>query len=131
MGEPDKPEDLLAHRVIAYSQFEGPTAWSFTRGTANVSIAIQPVLRVSAGEGMRSCILAGLGIGMGSRLMFAPELASGSVRAVLGDWGLSPVDVWAMFPAGRKSSRRARAFVDWLETVVGTNGELRPARSLA
>ncbi|MEI6643174.1 MAG: LysR family transcriptional regulator [Novosphingobium sp.] len=124
MGEPATPDELPAHRLIAYSQFEGPTAWSFTHGATNTSVAIQPVVRVSAGEGMRSCILAGLGIGMGSRLMFAPELAAGTVRPVLADWELSPVDVWVMFPAGRKSSRRARAFAEWLETVVGANGEL-------
>lgn len=127
MGAPRTPEDLLAHRVVAYSQFEGATAWSFTRGTAAVSIAVQPTLRVSAAEGMRSCILAGLGIGMGSRLMFTPELAAGTVRPVLTEWGLSTLDVWAMFPSGRKSSRRARAFVDWLEVVVGGDGELEPA----
>lgn len=127
MGAPKTPEDLLAHRVVAYSQFEGATAWSFTRGTAAVSIAVQPTLRVSAAEGMRSCILAGLGIGMGSRLMFTPELAAGTVRPVLTEWGLSTLDVWAMFPSGRKSSRRARAFVDWLEAVVGGDGELEPA----
>lgn len=127
MGAPKTPEDLLAHRVVAYSQFEGATAWSFTRGTAAVSIAVQPTLRVSAAEGMRSCILAGLGIGMGSRLMFTPELAAGTVRPVLTEWGLSTLDVWAMFPSGRKSSRRARAFVDWLEVVVGGDGELEPA----
>jgi DNA-binding transcriptional LysR family regulator len=126
MGAPGTPEDLLAHRTIAYSQFEGPTAWSFTRGTAAVSIAVQPSLRVSAAEGMRSCILSGLGIGMGSRLMFTPELAAGTVRPVLTEWSLSPLDVWAMFPSGRKSSRRARAFVDWLEGLVGGNGEMEP-----
>lgn len=126
MGAPGTPEDLLAHRTIAYSQFEGPTAWSFTRGTAAVSIAVQPTLRVSAAEGMRSCILSGLGIGMGSRLMFTPELAAGTVRPVLTEWSLSPLDVWAMFPSGRKSSRRARAFVDWLEGLVGGNGEMEP-----
>lgn len=127
MGAPKTPEDLLAHRVIAYSQFEGPTAWSFTRGTAAVSIAVQPTLRVSAAEGMRSCILTGLGIGMGSRLMFTPELAAGTVRPVLTEWSLSTLDIWAMFPSGRKSSRRARAFVDWLEGIVGSDGELEPA----
>lgn len=126
MGAPKTPEDLLAHRTIAYSQFDGATAWSFTRGTANVSVAVQPTLRVSAGEGMRSCILAGLGIGLGSRLMFTPELSTGTVRAVLTDWNLSTIDVWAMFPSGRKSSRRARAFVDWLEGIVGGDGELAP-----
>ena len=127
MGTPETPEDLLAHRVVAYSQFEGPTAWSFTRGTATVSVAVQPTLRVSAAEGMRSCILSGLGIGMGSRLMFTPELAAGTVRPVLTEWSLPALDVWAMFPSGRKSSRRARAFIDWLEGLVGGNGELAPA----
>ncbi|GEN99947.1 LysR family transcriptional regulator [Novosphingobium sediminis] len=127
MGAPKTPEDLLAHRVVAYSQFEGATAWSFNKGTAAVSVAVQPTLRVSAAEGMRSCILAGLGIGMGSRLMFAPELSAGTVRPVLTEWNLSTLDVWAMFPSGRKSSRRARAFVDWLESIVGSDGELRPA----
>lgn len=127
MGAPKTPEDLLAHRVVAYSQFEGATAWSLTRGTAAVSIAVQPTLRVSAAEGMRSCILSGLGIGMGSRLMFTPELAAGTVRPVLTEWSMSTLDVWAMFPSGRKSSRRARAFVDWLESVVGGDGELEPA----
>ncbi len=127
MGAPQTPEDLLAHRVVVYSQFEGPTAWSFARGTATVSVAVQPTLRVSAAEGMRSCIVAGLGIGMGSRLMFTPELAAGTVRPVLTEWNLSTLDVWAMFPSGRKSSRRARAFVDWLESIVGSDGALQPA----
>jgi DNA-binding transcriptional LysR family regulator len=127
MGAPQTPEDLLAHRTVAYSQFEGATAWSFTRGTAAVSVAVQPTLRVSAAEGMRSCVLADLGIGMGSRLMFTPELAAGTVRPVLTEWSLSTLDVWAMFPSGRKSSRRARAFVDWLESIVGGDGALEPA----
>jgi DNA-binding transcriptional LysR family regulator len=123
---PSMPEDLLAHRIIAYSQFDGPTAWSFAKGTSNVSVAVQPTVRVSAGEGVRSCILAGLGIGLGSRLMFAPELASGLVQVVLPDWKLPMVDVWAMFPAGRKSSYRARAFMNWLEAIIGPDGQALP-----
>ncbi|MEL0251492.1 MAG: LysR family transcriptional regulator [Novosphingobium sp.] len=123
---PSMPEHLLAHRIIAYSQFDGPTAWSFAKGTSNVSVAVQPTVRVSAGEGVRSCILAGLGIGLGSRLMFAPELASGLVQVVLPNWKLPTVDVWAMFPAGRKSSHRARAFINWLEAIVGPDGQALP-----
>ncbi|WP_298196349.1 LysR family transcriptional regulator [Novosphingobium sp.] len=117
-GEPGRPEDLLAHRIVAYSQFEGPTAWSFQQGTASVSVAVQPTLRVSAAEGMRSCILSELGIGMGSALMFTPELAAGTVRPVLAEWHLPSLDVWAMLPSGRKATRRARVFVDWIEGVL-------------
>lgn len=126
-GEPASPEALENHRLIAYSQFEGPTAWTFTRGAKSMAVAVRPTVTVSAGEGMRGCVLAGLGIGLGSRLMFSTELGNGEVRRVLGDWDMSAVDVWAMFPSGRKTSRRARAFVEWLEGTVGADGELKEA----
>jgi DNA-binding transcriptional LysR family regulator len=123
-GAPESPDALMSHRVLAYSQFDGPSAWSFTRGTATVSVAIQPTVRVSAADAMRSCVLSDLGIGMGSRLMFAPELADGRVRAVLPDWGLPTIDVWAMLPSGRRASQRARVFLQWLEGLIGRDGHL-------
>jgi DNA-binding transcriptional LysR family regulator len=46
--------------------------------------------------------------------MFAPELEDGRVVSLLEDWALSPVDLWAIYPAGRLPSSRARAFVTWL-----------------
>ena len=50
--------------------------------------------------------------------MFAPELARGVVRAVLEDWTLPPIDLWAVFPAGRRVSAKARAFVAFIEEVL-------------
>jgi len=47
--------------------------------------------------------------------MFAPELADGGVRAVLQDWPLPPIDLWAVFPTGRQTSAKARAFVAFMQ----------------
>ena len=47
--------------------------------------------------------------------MFAPELRSGNVRSVLRDWTLPPVDLWALFPTGRRASAKARAFAAFIE----------------
>jgi DNA-binding transcriptional LysR family regulator len=47
--------------------------------------------------------------------MFAPELASGAVRAVLPDWILPPLDFWALFPTGRMVTAKARAFANFVE----------------
>ena len=58
-------------------------------------------------------MLAGLGVTMASRWMFAPELETGAVVPLLQDWSLSPVDLWAIYPAGRLPSTKARAFVTW------------------
>jgi DNA-binding transcriptional LysR family regulator len=47
--------------------------------------------------------------------LFAPELKSGAVVSVLEDWSLPSVDLWALFPAGRQASAKARAFTDFIE----------------
>jgi DNA-binding transcriptional LysR family regulator len=37
---------------------------------------------------------------------------------VLTDWHLPPVDLWAVFPTGRMASAKARAFVEYVETLL-------------
>lgn len=56
---------------------------------------------------------AGLGLAIVSEWMMAQELADGRVIRLLEEWRLPSVDLWAVFPAGRMPSARARAFVDW------------------
>jgi hypothetical protein len=43
-----------------------------------------------------------------------PELERGVVRAVLQEWTLQSIDLWAVFPTGRRVSRRhARSLRSW------------------
>ena len=41
---------------------------------------------------------------------FTPELRSGEVRALMNDWELPMMNLFAVFPAGRLASAKARAF---------------------
>ena len=68
--------------------------------------------------GVRSCVLADLGVAIASEWMFAPELRTKTVRAVLTDWSLPPVDLWAIFPAGRQTSAKARTFASFIESQM-------------
>jgi DNA-binding transcriptional LysR family regulator len=113
-GLPLSPGDLLSHEAIVYSQPAGGAVWKFRRGTAESSVTLRTRLSFTAAEGVREGVLAGLGITMASRWMFAPELLEGRVVPLLDDWSLSPVDLWAIFPAGRLPTSKARAFVNWL-----------------
>ena len=51
--------------------------------------------------------------------MFSPELKSGEVCSVLNDWHLPPIDLWAVFPAGRMVSAKTRAFLNFLGDTLG------------
>jgi len=115
-GEPHVPADLPRHEIVVYSR--QPNVWSFTREGTEASVAVSGRVRVSAAEGLRAAVLADMGLTIASDWMFAPELASGAVRRVLDGWALSPIDLWAVFPAGRMTSAKARQFASFVETML-------------
>jgi DNA-binding transcriptional LysR family regulator len=63
-------------------------------------------------------VLAGLGFAIASEWMFAPELKSGAVVSVLGEWSLPAVDLWAVFPTGRQANTKARVFAAFMERHI-------------
>ena len=115
-GEPKNPADLADHEAVVYGQTV--SVWSFSSGGTESSVAVRGRVRVSAAEGLRAAVLADMGVTIASDWMFAPELASGAVRRVLTDWSLPSLDLWAVFPAGRMASAKAREFANFVETVM-------------
>ncbi|SCW59099.1 LysR family transcriptional regulator [Ancylobacter rudongensis] len=115
-GTPQAPADLATHEAIVYSQLGD--SWTFRRNGTLASVAVKGRVRLSAAEGIRAAVLADIGLTVNSDWMFAPELESGAVRRVLEDWELPPVDLWAVFPTGRLASAKARAFADYVESIL-------------
>lgn len=117
-GVPDSPTDLLEHDGIVYGQSSGGQEWVFRRGTSETSIRLRARLTLSAAEGVREAVLAGQGYAITSRWMFAPELASGAVVPLLNEWSLPSMELWMVYPSGRLTSTKARAFVKWFEGII-------------
>jgi DNA-binding transcriptional LysR family regulator len=117
-GVPATPADLLEHDGIIYGQSSGGQEWIFRRGTSETSLHIHTRLTLSAAEGVREAVLSGQGFTISSRWMFAPELASGEVVPVLQEWALPPMELWVIYPSGRLTSTKARAFVKWFESII-------------
>ena len=117
-GMPTTPADLSQHQAIIYSQRGGGESWTFSKNGDEEDVTVSGRVRVSAAEGMRTAVLNGMGLAVASRWMFSPELASGKVKAVLTDWTLPALDLWAVFPSGRLVTARARAFVEFVEEAL-------------
>ena len=117
-GIPTNPTELLEHDGIVYGQVSGGQEWLFRRGTSETSIRLSARLTLSAAEGVREAVLAGQGFTITSRWMFAPELASGTVLPVLKEWTLPPMELWVIYPSGKLTSTKARAFMKWFETTI-------------
>lgn len=121
-GVPRMPKDLLQHHAVIYEQRGGGASWTFRRQDQEVSVTLRGRVRVNAAEGVREFVLAGLGMAVASEWMFDPELRSGAVTAVLRDWQLPPVELWAAFPTGRRVSTKARTFVNFIEQCLAGGG---------
>lgn len=119
-GKPQSPRDLQEHELVIYSPRPGlGLQWSFQRGEERVEVSGRGRLTVSAAEGMRAAVLGGLGLGIASEWMFAPELASGEVVALLPQWQLPRLELWALLPAGREPGARSRAFLAFMAGLPG------------
>jgi DNA-binding transcriptional LysR family regulator len=71
--------------------------------------------RATAAEPVREAALAEFGLAVTSDAMLGVEPGSGAVREVLGEWRLPSIDIWAVFPAGRRASAKASAFAAFVE----------------
>jgi DNA-binding transcriptional LysR family regulator len=114
-GVPRIPADLVRHQVIIYEQPLGGPTWTFRQGATEASVRLGGRVRLNTTVGVRKCVLADLGVAIASEWMFALELRDKTVKAVLADWSLPPVEAWAVFPTGRQASAKARAFASFIE----------------
>jgi DNA-binding transcriptional LysR family regulator len=117
-GIPMAPEDLEEHEAVLYRQETGGEKWLFQRGNSQIPVHLRGRLALTAAEGVRAAVIAGQGFTISSRWMFAPELESGEVVSFLEEWRLPPLDLWVVYPSGRLTSTKARAFVNWFETTI-------------
>ena len=123
-GTPRSPSDLSDHEAVVYTQGRSG-AWAFQRDSTETSVVVRGRLRVSSAEGIRAAVLADMGLTIASLWMFSPELQSGAVRAVLSEWTLPPIDLWAVYPTGRLASAKARAFADFVQAGLQSPEDLQ------
>jgi DNA-binding transcriptional LysR family regulator len=114
---PMTPVELIGHEAVIFTRDRGGSdTWVFREGNSETPVTISSRLRVNSSEGVRAAVLNGIGLTIASQWMFAPELASGAVRAVLTEWTLPEVELWMVFPAGRLANAKARAFAVFVES---------------
>jgi DNA-binding transcriptional LysR family regulator len=117
-GLPKAPGDLTAHETVIYAQRGGGAVWPFRREGVELTVTLRGRLHVSAAEGVRAAVFANAGIAITSEWMFTPEIVNGTVKPVLQDWELPPMELWAIFPAGRTPATKARTFASFVERLM-------------
>jgi DNA-binding transcriptional LysR family regulator len=117
-GTPQTLTDLARHDCILGPGLSGRTGWSFTRAGRATSVAVQGPIKVASADGVVACAKAGLGIALASRWMCRAELEAGEVVAILSDYQLDWVELYAVCPGGRRPSVKVRTFSDYFAALL-------------
>ncbi|MFJ3486902.1 LysR substrate-binding domain-containing protein [Pseudomonas sp. NPDC090202] len=113
-GTPRTPADLAGHAIIVGPAAAGALGWTFQRDGQTTSVRVDGRLTVNVNEASTAAALEGLGIASTGTWGCRKELARGELVQVLPEWTLEPVEVNALFAAGRAAKPSARAFVHYL-----------------
>ncbi len=121
-GTPERPEDLLQHQGLCYTNQPDPQRWRLTdaEGKAH-NIHINARLLVNNGDMILEAALAGLGICMTPTFIAYEAIMEGRLKAILTDCELPSATAYAVYPTRRFVPARVRALVDFLKQRFGDN----------
>jgi len=122
-GEPQSPEDLADHDLIAFRQL--PNFTKLVRDGQKASVVMggdRTRIELDDGTSQRLATIAGLGISLNARWNVADALREGSVAEVLPDWQvLSDRAVWLVYPKSNVLTAKVRVLIDFLVEKIGRN----------
>lgn len=113
-GTPRRPEDLAAHDWVALSLLRSPLTWTFvSRGGERRTVRMTSRLRTDAALPLRALVEAGAGLSVMDQFNAEAGVAAGTLVRLLPQWQLPSGGIHAVWPPGRHTPAKVRAFVDF------------------
>lgn len=112
-GWPQQPADLARHRCLGYANF-GRSTWRFGRDGEWQSVSVPTRFTANEATVLLHAALAGGGIALQPTYLAAPLLASGQLQAVLAEWAVPQMTIYALYASRRHLSPAVRALLDFL-----------------
>jgi DNA-binding transcriptional LysR family regulator len=118
-GRPGRPEDIAAHRNLAFTEPRLMSELVFARAKRVVRVKIDPVMMSNHGEALLVAARKGVGLGVAPSFMVSRDFATGGLEPVLSDWSLPSFGVFAVYPHRRFLSPQVRLFLEALTAQFG------------
>lgn len=127
-GRPKTIEDLSNHVLLHYSNLSTGNFWRLrTKSGEERHVRVGGRLTANNGESLRRAAESGLGIALVPAFILGTALEEGQLERVLPELELDMLGVYAVYPPGRFTQPKLRAFIDFLaERLKGRGPERWP-----
>lgn len=125
-GVPKFPEDLLQHSCLVNWAIAPRNKWQFKGESGLKVINVTGRMQSNAAHTIRIAALNGLGLVMLPIYVVGSDIEKGTLKVVLENYSLPPLDIHAVYPHRKYLSAKVRSFIDflqdWLEPRVSIAG---------
>jgi len=115
-GSLRKPQDLLEHRLLAFSHWKPDCTWCFVHenGRDKQTLTFQPFFATNDFTGLAPMLLAGYGIGELPPLVRPELIREGKLAEVMPQWHLQTYDLSLVYLGNRHISKPCRLFKEFV-----------------
>jgi DNA-binding transcriptional LysR family regulator len=119
---PETPQDLVEHRLIAFSYWKPETSWTFvnTKENEEQTVTFQPYLSMNDFAGLTPALLAGGGIGDLPPVVQPELIRDGRLVEVMLNWRFRTFDLSLIHLGNRHMPRPLRLFKEFAIQMAPT-----------
>ncbi|MEM9317668.1 MAG: LysR family transcriptional regulator [Pseudomonadota bacterium] len=114
-GRPQKIDDLNEHKLLHYSNQASGNVWKVTAPSGEKrQVRTAGSLTVNDGQSLLNAAIGGLGIAYLPSFLYAESLRQGLLEDVIPELPMEVQGIYAIYPPGRYTQPKVRAFIDFL-----------------
>lgn len=122
-GRPARIDQLTEHRLLHYSNQASANVWKITAPSGEErQIRGTGWLTVNDGQSLLNAAIKGLGIAYLPSYLYHQAIAQGLVQDVIPDLPRTTLGIHAVYPPGRYTQPKVRAFIDFLVAQFAEKG---------
>jgi DNA-binding transcriptional LysR family regulator len=111
---PDKPRDLLGHRLLGFSFWRPQNSWTFVdKDGVPETVSFLPLLSMNDYAGLAAALVAGAGIGELPPLVQPDLVRQGRLVEVMPEWRFRTFNLSMVHPTSRHLARPVRVFKEF------------------
>jgi len=122
-GRPEKIDDLNDHKLLHYSNMANGSVWKLTALSGEVrQVRTAGWLSVNDGQSLLNAAISGLGIAYLPSFLYGDALEQGLIQEAIPDLPGETQGIYAVYPPGRFTQPKVRAFIDFLAHSFAEKG---------
>ena len=114
-GSPKTPDELLSHRLVAFSFWKPKNTWKLVRvgGREQRTLEFRPHLSMNDYVGVATALVQGAGVGEVPPLVQPDLIPSGKLVEIMPRWRLRTFHLWMVHLGNRYIAKPVRLFKDF------------------